>query len=374
MGRPSVDKDSGLPTIGMYGIGMKRAIFKIAEDATVSSMHKNTKSTVHYSADWLDPENEKWELPLLKIAYSGKKFGVTIQSKNLKSEISDQFSNEAFINRLSLKIGEHFGYIIQKGFKIKLNTKTILPTTLPLISNDVSKKSSVQAFDFIARVNDVHLKITIGFFRPLVKEKEIEAEAEGPTTQEHAGISVICNDRIVLLRDRTLKTGWGDGGVPRFHSQFRAIAGLIVLSSNNASSLPISTTKRDLDVGSEVFLKARQACMEGIKTFTDFTNRWKGMEAEATIFFDDAPRKDARREITLARDHGSAIRGMPDAKKYKPSLPVPETKNPRRRITFMKDAKDIQLVSAYLFDEKGQEPAVVGERCFDKILREANNG
>ncbi len=28
LGRPKVDKDKDLPTIGMYGIGMKRAVFK----------------------------------------------------------------------------------------------------------------------------------------------------------------------------------------------------------------------------------------------------------------------------------------------------------------------------------------------------------
>ena len=89
---------------------------------------------------------------------------------------------------------------------------------------------------------------------------------------------MICNDRIVLLQDRSMITGWGDGGLPRYHPQFRAIAGLVVLMSNDAEKLPVSTTKRGLDVGSEVYLKVRQACIEGMKLFTDFTNKWKGME------------------------------------------------------------------------------------------------
>lgn len=207
----------------------------------------------------------------------------------------------------------------------------------------------------------------------MVREKEIDEETVTPTSREQAGISVICNDRVVLLHDRTFKTGWGEGGVPRFHPQFRAIAGIVVLASNNANSLPISTTKRDLDVGSEVYMKARQSCIEGIKIFTDFTNRWKGIESETNQFFDHAPKRDARREIRLAIDHGSAVRGMPEARKYKPTLPSPGSRS-ARRISFVRELAEIESVSLFLFDEKGVEPKDVGNACFDKVLKEARNG
>jgi hypothetical protein len=202
-------------------------------------------------------------------------------------------------------------------------------------------------------------------------EREIDEETVAATSAERAGISVVCNDRVVLLHDRSIKTGWGEGGVPRFHPQFRAIAGLVTLSSNDPSKLPISTTKRDLDAGSEIYLKVRQACIEGIKVFTDFTNHWKGMEDDTAIFFADAPRRDARREIRLAVDHGSAVRGFPGARKYKPSLPAPVSRNPRRRVSFVRDAEAIDQVSRYLFNEKGQHPSIVGAECFDRVLRDA---
>jgi hypothetical protein len=217
----------------------------------------------------------------------------------------------------------------------------------------------------------VHIKVTIGFFRPIVLEKEIDEETVSATSAERAGVSVVCNDRVVLLHDRSMKTGWGDGGVPRFHPQFRAIAGLIVLSSNNPSLLPISTTKRDLDVGSEVYLQTRQACIEGLKVFTSFTNKWKGMEAEANELFADLDKRDARTQIRLAADHGVAVRGLRGAKKYKPALPMPPSKNPRRRISFVRDEGEIEEVSMHLYKEKTVNPSEVGEGCFEKILAEA---
>ena len=41
----------------------------------------------------------------------------------------------------------------------------------------------------------------------------MDEEAERPQEGEQAGISVICNDRLVLLNHTSMKTGWGDGTV-----------------------------------------------------------------------------------------------------------------------------------------------------------------
>jgi hypothetical protein len=373
LGRPKLDKDRDIPTIGMYGIGMKRAIFKIARSATVSSVHADLSVSVEYSRDWLNPDNKEWDLPVTKINSQDLKKGVIIHSRDLLPDIGRHFSNEAFINKLRFKISEHFGYIIQKGFTIKLNGIPVRAATLPLRSSNFSAQPSIRAYDFHAKIGDVHVDVRIGFFRALVMEKEIDDETQSSTGREQAGISVICNDRVVLLHDRTIKTGWGDGGVPQFHPQFRAIAGLVIMASNNAEQLPLSTTKRDLDVGSEVFLQVRRACIEGIKIFTNFTNAWKGVEAEAAEFFDLAPQKDARREISLARDHGIAVRGLPNARKFRPVLPTPSSKT-KRRISFIRELAEIEAVSMSLFGERDYSPSEVGAACFDRSLQEVKHG
>ena len=374
LGRPTVERDVGLPTIGMYGIGMKRAIFKMGKEAVVISQHADANVAVKYTEEWLKPDNEEWTLPVEERPKSKQTAGVTISVTKLKDDISDQLGNDNFINRLAHKIGEHFGYIMQKGFEVYINDIPVAAVTLPLLSSRHSRESAIRPFDYIGKIDNVHVKVTIGLFRGLVKEKEIEDESEAATSYERAGISVVCNDRVVLLHDRSIKTGWGDGGVPRYHPQFRAVAGLVVLFSTDPLKLPISTTKRDLDAGSEVYLKVRQICMEGIKIFTDFTNKWKGIEDEAAEFFVRATKEDARTEIRLAADHGSAIRGDKEAKKFRPVLPMPPNRNPRRRISFLRDVTEIQEVSMYLFQERGQHPSIVGNSSFDHVLKEARNG
>jgi hypothetical protein len=145
----------------------------------------------------------------------------------------------------------------------------------------------------------------------------------------------------------------------------------MVFSTDNPLKLPISTTKRDLDVGADIYLSARQYCMEGLRECTAFTNKWKGMEEETTELFERATRKDVRTQVRLAADHGTGIRGNRTAKKFSAALPVPQKRNPVRRITFTRKEADIQRVSSYLFNEADQPPGVVGQECFDRFLKKS---
>ena len=92
LGRPKVEKDKGIPTIGVYGIGMKRAIFKIGEEAEVESFANDGAFAVTYSKDWLDPESDDWELPIRPLKNKAKK-GVTIVIPTLKKDIAKIFAS-----------------------------------------------------------------------------------------------------------------------------------------------------------------------------------------------------------------------------------------------------------------------------------------
>jgi hypothetical protein len=369
LGRPKIDKDKNLPTIGMYGIGMKRAIFKIGEEAAVESYAEDGAYSVSYDREWLNPDNQEWDLSVEKLN-NRKRKGVTIIVPTLKPDIARQFGNSQFQNQLRNKISEHFGYLIQKGFSIYVNNEVVRSKTLQLHSSDFSKsKGGIRPYDYEAEEDGVIVRVTVGFYRPLASLEDIDEAAERPTQNEQAGISVICNDRLVLENDTSIKTGWGDGSVPKYHPQFRGIAGFIIFTTDHPEKLPISTTKRDLDFGADVYFRARQYCMEGLRECTDFTNKWKGMEQEANSLFQVAHRKDARTELRLAVKHGTSVRGQKSAKKLLAQLPVPEKRNPMRRISFTRKDSDIQKVSEILFNEKDQPPSIVGQECFDRTLK-----
>src|SRR5207245_9350440 len=70
-----------------------------------------------------------------------------------------------------------------------------------------------------------------------------------------AGWTVLCNDRAVIVGDKSRLTGWGDG-IPLYHPQFAIITGIIEFRSKRADKLPVTTTKRALDKSSTVCLES----------------------------------------------------------------------------------------------------------------------
>lgn len=371
LGRPDVDRDGNLPTIGMYGIGMKRAIFKIAQEASVTTQTSDDAYSVSYTKDWLNADNDaEWNLPVEQLDHPLNENGTVIKVSELKPEVADKFSNDGpVVVDLEKAVRQFFGHIIESGFQIRINENAVLPETLKVHmfapTEEKGLEGQITPYVFSTVEKDVHIDVIVGFRGPLPRESEIWDEQEGKRTSEDAGVTVICNERVVILNDKTRLTGWGDGNVPKYHNQFIAIAGLVFFRSNNADLLPISTTKRGLDQNSDLYFLARQRVMEGLKKFTDFTNKWKGYEEDTEAYFLDAPRTPARESLSLVASLGKPVRLMENAKRISPTLPLPDVKNPICRIRYSKPKDEVKALSKFLFDEDDIDASEVGRASFE---------
>src|SRR5574341_1655919 len=118
MGKAS-GKEEKLGTVGVYGIGMKRAIFKIGNDCKITSQNASDSYEVEISSRWIADEKE-WNLPV-KAAQKLGHDGTAVYIKKLNSGIADQFSDSAFEADLIKKIQTHYSIIILKGFEVKVN-------------------------------------------------------------------------------------------------------------------------------------------------------------------------------------------------------------------------------------------------------------
>jgi len=370
LGRPSIELDGSRPTIGMYGIGMKRAIFKMARDATVTSRSEDRAITVRYDPEWLDPESEAWDLPIKEIETTEER-GVAIRIADLQSDTAKRFGSETFLDELHDKLGQHFAYIMGRGFEIRINGTRVVPETVRLIQSE-----AIKPFDYQAVVDGVRVQVTVGFYRNLTRQAELEEatdpEASDPTGRatDEAGITVICNDRVIVMSDRTTITGWGLGSTPRYHPQFRAITGLITFYSDDAKKLPISTTKRDLDTDSDTYRPARNAAMEGIILFVGFTNRWKGSEEMVDEMLSATNRVEAR-SVTLAATEGTKVRGSTHQEvKFRPELPAPSKGNRKRRVAFSRDQGEVREMGAALLDDASAKPGDIGSKTWETVLQQ----
>jgi len=374
MGR-SAERPKDTPgTVGVYGIGMKRAIFKMGKECLISTQSGQNRYEVEISEKWINDEAD-WKIPVKQTNKAQKEDGTTIVIGNLYPGIADNFGADAkaFKTVLERMIATHYAFIIEKGFEVMINGHAVVPRPTKLVFAQ-KDKTGIKPFIFKTKLDGVEVFLTVGFTRPIPSQEEVASEQdEKQYSSLDAGWTILCNDRAVLYCDRSELTGWGEAAVPRYHTQFIAISGIVEFKSDDPSKLPTTTTKRGIEASSLVYLQVKNKMREGMLIFTDYTNKWKGradeskkhMEHAKALSLDEIKAESKKLQFNVTKH--SALAGS----QYKPDLPLPKKLESRkRRITYVKDVDEVKRVSEYLFDEGSVDPSDVGEKCFDLMLKE----
>lgn len=378
MGRELDDgRDSDSETIGMYGVGMKRAIFKMGRNALVRTRHGDDTFEVPITSQWLEAKN--WDpLPINEPTEANEQLaeaGTSIYVSDLYDGVSRYFANEAFENEVRTAISEHFTTFIQWGLKVELNGKPVESVRVEvLVSMDEERPAP---YIYQKTIDDVLVSIAVGLNtgKSLGDDDEDDAGFERDRSSATAGWTVLCNDRAVIVGDKGRLTGWGDG-IPLYHPQFAIITGIIEFRSKHADKLPVTTTKRALDTSSNVWLESLVKMKEGMRIWISYTNQWKNhpragqsshWETAKPMPLSWAIEAVASRKAT--KKVGGVIEFNPQKEKV---LPLPEDKKPSsRKIVFSRPAEEVRLVSKMLFDEPDEKPGIVGDKCFEMQLTKA---
>jgi hypothetical protein len=374
-GRPDSERDNDINTVGVYGIGMKRALFKLGTDFTVLSNHEEGSFGVHIDEKWINGD-EVWELEMDRTAVVPSEKGVTIEVKKLHPQIQNQFSpiKGNFEETLKIKIRDHYAYILKKGFSVSVNGKDIKPIfSQTLISSDLTQGGVIAPYVYRAEHEGVTVNLVMGMYERFPSDSEIDDYYEGTRSKKTAGWTVVCNDRVVLSNDITHMTGWGDGNVPVYHSQYVMLSGIVEFTSVNASKLPVTTTKRGIDLSSALYNDVKGVMREALKHFTSFTNQWKSQNDERTNIQTATMAIDIRdAAMSIPEDKWQQVRKGIKGERFVPDLPKPKQEKTHARITYNKLKSEIKAVENFLFDPgTNPKPTEVGEAAFDWVLKES---
>lgn len=385
MGRDSNNStDKDLPTVGTYGIGMKRSIFKIGRAAKIISKCGNEQFEVKIPYEWT--KTDAWKLNLDDIDTVPEEVsngGVVVEVTHLNPAILAQWCDgdkrDNFVNDLYLSIQKSYSFIIEKGFEIAVNNRKInsLPVNL-LIAAPQGKKGSISPYIYKDTINGVAVNLIVGFYMPVKSEDEIDEINKSHRSTADAGWTILCNDRVVLYNDKTHLTGWGESGIPKYHTQFIGIKGIVSFKSTNPKLLPTTTTKRGIDLSSEIYAQVKERMREGMNIFISYTNQWKGHLAEERKYSEQA--ESVSMQVLLKDPSISEKYGLQNNEKKKhnltgtyviPTLPKPEVNNSTQVIRFFKPTEQLEYLAQNLFDEtlNSIKPSAIGERCFDMIYK-----
>ncbi|HEV2517824.1 MAG TPA: ATP-binding protein [Devosia sp.] len=374
---------TGAATVGMYGIGMKRAIFKLGTSSVVASRTTDFGFRVTISSKWMDDPDD-WRLPVDDLPVDDPlATGTRITVNSLRDDVAARFDekNDNFIEHFRSSLSAHFAIILGKGFEVKINGTSVDPSQFTLlaeadVAHDLKAKTpQLKPYVFNGVIDGVSVEIYAGLYRQLPTEQEIEQEEEVRATRDNAGWTIVCNDRVVVHNDKTRLTGWGEAGVPAFHGQFMSFGGVVVLRSSDLWKLPLTTTKRGLDASSNLFSVVKDYMREATKSFTSFTNKWKRNPQERTALYKTAtPLSLSQLRTVTASYPMTATRKTENSTKFVPNLPVPPSDQSIVRISYTRDRSQFQKVALYLFDDASAQPREVGEASFDKLLSQASIG
>jgi len=343
-------------SIGLYGIGMKRAIFKMGNLVTVrSSTARDAFRTNIDVEQWLSKPQirdgdgdvrEDWDFDLEEAEPLAQP-GTLIEIEQLHAEIARQFADPSFVNALTRIVSRDYARFLEKGFEIRINE-------LPITGFRFAVREGEEIKPLRSRYRDetgVDVEIVAGMAAP-------PPDDLGPTERrsetEYYGWFVVCNDRVIVASDKRDQTGWGSASVPVWHSQYNGFLGMVEFSADDPSKLPWRTTKRDVDDANPIYRRALLRMQEAAAAWVKYTN-------DRRVDMERAKQSESRAASTPIRDVAFS-----DALKM-PAAPA-ERKVSYSSIQYSKPVSEIAKAKK-LLKNPNLSNARLGEATFDYFLQ-----
>jgi hypothetical protein len=302
-GRPEDAPDPTTGSIGIYGIGMKRAIFKMgkhvslisstgtesfeldlnipawsrdefgeeeggvsAEGVVETSAPSDARSDQNRGIE-KDGREANWVFPLRNVKRGGTDVpvGTTIKISDLYPTIARDFKNPEFDTAVRRTISRDYAFILARGLQVSVNSKEIAGTMPALRESEALKP-----FRSTDETAGVRIEIQAGLTEP--PPDDTSATGRYPNSDLY-GWYLVCNDRVIVTADKGYLTGWGRKPVPTWHPQFGGFVGIVRFESDDPDKLPWKTTKRDVETSNAAYQAALPKMMLAAKQFVDYTNK-----------------------------------------------------------------------------------------------------
>jgi hypothetical protein len=357
---------NNVPTIGLYGIGLKRSIFKLGKLIIFETDDGKDYCKLEIDVnDWLKKKdkdgNDKWDLALTKTSESklahGEKPYTKIKIKKLRSETIETFVPN-FETNLKETVKIYYSRFIQndkisfyvndeeqKGFEIKVKS-----------SNDFKPVKVEDCYEGV--------KITIICWLDLKGDQKRAQKKVG-----HQGWNVFMNERLVIFDDTSEDTGWvaeGRSFLPKFHSLFNRFRGVVFLNTDDPSKLPINTSKNGFNKEGKIYHYLLNLMVKVARPFITFMSKKYNeqkekiniKEDELLAIIDEDSRKKEIIETPIddtKTEYQSKF--MPPALKTETRSTIDQTS-----ILFKKPKRQVDIIKKIL---KVYTNKQVGEKTFD---------
>jgi hypothetical protein len=248
-------------SVGQFGIGMKRALFKMGKKFEIKSVSEKASFSIEIDVNKWSKE-EKWDFKFKKTTkgnFSLKKRGTEITVSSLTPDVIERFKQKNFQSELKEKLSLQHLMNISRGLAIKINTHLIKPNQLELLNGNNFKTA------YWAKKFKIYGNTTVKIYAGI-----------GTQDLDMGGWYIFCNNRLIEGPEQTQVTGWGvktPVRIPKYHIQFSRFRGLVLFESKAPSFLPWNTSKTSADTDSPIFQSVRLEMVRLMRSIITFLNK-----------------------------------------------------------------------------------------------------
>ena len=333
-------------SVGQFGVGMKRALFKMGKRFEIESTTADSKFRIEVDVEqWSQKEDWSFEFSELDENSGEKdpdKRGTVITIEQLHENVAESFELENFQNRLREELEQAHINSMDKGLSVTLNGLPLRSNPLVLLNSEEIKPALMET-SYKDGSSPVNVKIFAGI-----------ANSE----PSDAGWYIFCNGRLVLGQDQSVVTGWGDG-LPKYHNQYSRFRGYVFFDSDDTSNLPWNTTKTGVDSDSPIYRAVRLEIMRMARPVFQFLNKLKverDRDDERGRPLETAVKVAQATKVSNVERKGNFVAPQPPKRRSRPDTTT---------IQYSKPAKEVDRVKKILQVSSNRE---VGEKTFDYFL------
>jgi hypothetical protein len=324
--------------LSVYGIGLKRAMFKCGNNIQIRSDHQRGGFDLSLDVSkWERERREPWTFDITSRAPVRKDTGTEITITSLYPEVAQRISDGLFIAQLREAIARTYTFFIDRMVEISVNDAKVTSESFEIGDNYTSHK---------LKRGGVTCNITAGI-----------AAAKGEVFRDKAaGWYVFCNGRTVLYADKSPVTGWS-AGLPIFQPKHRPFLGTVFFVSVDPEELPWTTTKAGVNEESAVWQEAKSHMIPAGLVITRFLDRR----------YTDEGTEIAPSEMQSVS--GAPVKMLTAAiAKQKTFKPPPASSSKTVRIQYDADKADINRIATHL-RRPGMGGSEVGRYTFNHYLK-----
>lgn len=254
----NLEKDA---TIGIFGVGTKRAVVALAQEVRIKTRRfAEPTYQVEFTDAWFE-DNDDWELPVYEVSEIEPNSTI-VELSRLRTALDD-----AKIASLRKHLGATYSqFLSSTKLTICLNNSKIVPI-------DFEKWAYPPGFEprrysGILKTNtgeEVHVTAIAG----LTRESK-------PSSGEY-GVYVYCNDRLIAPELKTLEVGFTTGLAGKPHPDI-SLTRVLIFLSGPARLMPWNSSKSDINPSNEIFLAIRNWLIHVVKDYASLSRRFNKLE------------------------------------------------------------------------------------------------